>query len=85
LKGVFNASPNAILSFSPVMAGERIESFTLLKGNYAADAIIGKKKKNTAAKTYKTFSLNWFNGFRWTNWQRLLRKTSRCKKKYCCL
>ncbi|HZH37717.1 MAG TPA: CheR family methyltransferase, partial [Flavisolibacter sp.] len=50
LKGVFNASPNAILSFSPVMAGERIESFTLLKGNYAADAIIGKEEKEYSGK-----------------------------------
>ncbi len=53
LKGVFNASPNAIMAFESEKQGGQITSFRMLRANYAADAILGK-----AANAYIGLSLS---------------------------
>jgi two-component system CheB/CheR fusion protein len=40
LKGVFNASPNAIMAFDAVRENEQLVGFSFLKANHAADAIL---------------------------------------------
>ena len=51
LKGVFNASPNAVMAFEAVRDGERIGGFRFLKANYAADAIMGKNEKDYTGRS----------------------------------
>lgn len=51
LKGVFNASPNAIIAFTTVKEEERISGFRFLRANYAADAILGKTEEEYSGKT----------------------------------
>jgi two-component system, chemotaxis family, CheB/CheR fusion protein len=45
LKGVFNASPNAVLAFEAEREKNEIRGFRFMKANYAADAILGKTEE----------------------------------------
>ena len=53
LKGVFNASPNAIMAFEAVPAADGGKSFRFLKANYAADAILNKNAADYLGKPIK--------------------------------
>lgn len=53
LKGVFNASPNAIMSFEAIRGEEGLQGFRFLKANYAADAILGKVEEEYIGKSIK--------------------------------
>ena len=50
LKGVFNASPNAIMALEAVKEGEKITDFRFLRANHAADAILQKKENECKGK-----------------------------------
>ncbi|WP_121354687.1 chemotaxis protein CheB [Flavisolibacter nicotianae] len=53
LKGVFNASPNAILAFDASRKEEQINGFTILRANYAAEALLGKEEKGYKGKNIR--------------------------------